>query len=203
MLGKYRLAFFLQHSGLIRLRVTQCVDTEGPLSLHKHEMHEKCLYTYIYLYIYIYKYISVYFLCTSRMLTECDELGVAGTWHVPQEGIDLSDAVGTTARGQQYANKWPRGYKHIRPDPSRAQSVESAFNWPQKARQNLEGLKAELMEDEKPALLSGRNFRVSSNFSGICSQSRGSRILENNGFGCSFHHVLSSACDLDCVMHSV
>ena len=69
-LGNTDLLFFLQHSGLIRLRVTQCVDTEGPLSLHKHEMHEKCLYTYIYIYIYIY--INIY-LCTSCVLQGCSQ----------------------------------------------------------------------------------------------------------------------------------
>lgn len=106
-----------------------------------------------------------------------------------QDTVDVCDAVARTSSGQPYAYKWPKSYKWIVPDLSRAQSLEDAFEWSAKARLNLEDLKKGLKQDEMPALVSGKCFTVSSNFSGICSQSRGSKIIEQHGFGCSFQHV--------------
>lgn len=110
---------------------------------------------------------------------------------------DVMDAIGKTSNGQPYAAKWPKLYKRVVPDSSIEQTIQEAFAWPVKAKKNLEILKAEMNPDHKPALLSGRTFTISSNFSGICSQSRGARILENYSFGCFFQHVQSSA--LNCV----
>lgn len=112
-----------------------------------------------------------------------------GPWTVLQ---DVSDAIGKTSSGQPYAAKWPRLYKRVVPDPSLEQTIEEAFAWPVKAKRNLEILKAGIKPDCKPALLSGRTLTLSSNFSGICSQSRGARILENHSFGSFFRHVQSS-----------
>ena len=108
---------------------------------------------------------------------------------VLQEGVDISDAIGVTKTGQPFAKKWPKRYKSITPIPERSQSVQQAFQWPAVALQNLDSLKLELAPGEKPLLLSGRTLSVSSNFSGICSQSRGARVLQSHGFGCSFEHV--------------
>ena len=69
----------------------------------------------------------------------------------------------------------------------------SRLSYGQKAKANLEKLKLEVKPGEKPALLSNATFAVSSNFSGICSASRGARVLEAHGFGCQFRHVHLSA----------
>ena len=109
-----------------------------------------------------------------------------------QVGLDVADAIGATPNGNAYAAKWPKKYKHVIPDTAYAQSVQDAYRWPERAKQNLERLKEELKEGEAPALLSGKTFTVTSSFAGLCSQSRASRILEHHGFGCSFHHALGS-----------
>ena len=103
------------------------------------------------------------------------------------------DALGTTDRGEVFATKWPRRYGRVVPSLDRGQSIQETFSWPAKVRANLEQLKSELEREEKPALLSEATFRVTSNFSGICSASRGAHILEAHQFGCRFEHVQFSA----------
>ena len=109
-----------------------------------------------------------------------------------QDGLDLSDAVRVTQDLQQpYAIEWPKLYKKRVPNASCSQSLQETFNWPAKAKANLEKLSEQVGPGVKPALLYGKRQSISSNFSGICSQSRGSQILENHSFGpgCHFNHV--------------
>lgn len=107
--------------------------------------------------------------------------------------MSVSDALSTTSSGQVFATKWPRAYKTVVPHRDDGQSLQQAFLWAEKAKANLEKLKLEVKPGEKPALLSNATFAVSSNFSGICSASRGARVLEAHGFGCQFRHVHLSA----------
>ena len=107
------------------------------------------------------------------------------------EVLDLSDGVGYIGENQ-YPLKWPKTLKKSYPEQMKAQSIHEAFQWPVKALRNLQGLK-ETMKNFKPVLLSNRELTISSNFSGICSQSRGACILQSHGFGCRFRHVDDSA----------
>lgn len=71
-----------------------------------------------------------------------------------QEELDISDAIGYTEKGQPYAVKWPKLYKKVVPCPERVQTLQEAFRWPIKARENLDNLKSELPSDIKPVLMS-------------------------------------------------
>ena len=111
-----------------------------------------------------------------------------------QEDLCIDDAISFTEKGKQpYAVKWPRMFKKRVPRADHAQSLQDVFRWPLLAKENLERLKTELDPDVKPLLLSNKNLTISSNFSGICSQSRGSKILESHAIGSvSFQHVIDS-----------
>jgi hypothetical protein len=108
----------------------------------------------------------------------------------PQDDFSLSDAIGVTSTGAEYAIKWPKGYRKVVVDQSKAQSLAEAFSWPSKAKVNLEKLTEQIGSEFKPVLLADRELTVSSNFSGVCSQSRGTMVLQAHGFGkCRFRHV--------------
>ena len=103
--------------------------------------------------------------------------------------IDVSDGLAFTDAGQEYALKWPKSKKKVVPDPAKAQTLEEAFQWPVKAKTNLQKLIQELPGHLRPVLLSGRELSVASSFSGICSQSRGALVLQAHNYGCNFKHI--------------
>lgn len=104
-----------------------------------------------------------------------------------QGNVDVSDAVGTIGTCQ-FGAKWPRLYKKVVPEPTKAQCLQEAFSWPAKVKKNLDRIVEGSRDARNSILLSRRRLEVTSNFSGICSQSRGCAILESHGYGCTFHH---------------
>ena len=102
---------------------------------------------------------------------------------------EMRDSIGTTAAGRDFAKKWPKHYKKVAPDPEKSQSLVEAFSWPVKAKQNLARIVEALPADRHPVLLSNRRLSCTSNFSGVCSQTRAAMVLEAHKFGCQFAHL--------------
>ena len=84
-----------------------------------------------------------------------------------------------------------KGYRKVVVDQSKAQSLAEAFSWPIKAKVNLEKLTEQIGSEFKPVLLADGELTVSSNFSGVCSQSCRHMDLER-GAKLSWHFFLSS-----------
>lgn len=94
--------------------------------------------------------------------------------------------------GQPFPAGWPSERPRVRPNACPSKTMQEAFAWPTVAKRNLAGILSNLDPGVKPLIATGKCLKVSSHFSGMCTQSRGAMILEAHGFGVTFQHVWGS-----------
>ena len=101
------------------------------------------------------------------------------------------DGIAKTAKGQDYAVKWPKELARQIPAPEATQSLLQTFEWPVKAKKNLEKILEETKAaGHRPLIAESVRLSLTSFFSGICSSSRGSQIIEAHEYGnIKFHHT--------------
>ena len=90
-------------------------------------------------------------------------------------------------------SKWPKDRCRIKMDTEPSKTLLEAFSWPTTVKKTMEKvLKEDVPGDAKPVIAAGMTLKVASHFSGVCSQTRGAMVLQENGFGVSFQHVRNS-----------
>ena len=109
--------------------------------------------------------------------------------HPNRQETTSTEFLGITAKGEQYAVKWPKHLKRQLPCDVESQSLQEAFAWPTKVKENMKNLLAKIRDKSCPIISSGKCLQLTSHFSGICSQTRGAQILQNHDFGVSFEHI--------------
>ena len=107
----------------------------------------------------------------------------------PAQQAEDGDGLGYV-NGQPYPQSWPRSRPKVKLSLYPQKSLAEAFAWPTVVKRNLEEILNNLdPHDGTPVVSSGRSLKMSSNFSGICTQSRAARVLEEHQMGVSFKHV--------------
>lgn len=107
-----------------------------------------------------------------------------------EAAADISDGIGW-ANGQPYPKKWPklRKIKQLR-DQGQYQDLLHAFSWPEVVREVMYQHMESMPTDEKPVGSLHQTLRVTSHWSGICTQSHGAQVLQAAKIvNCAFEHV--------------
>lgn len=125
------------------------------------------------------------------ILQQCQDL-------VDNDNFAVSDACEDGlgyVNGQPYPTKWPKHRNFHDINQCQKQSLQDAFNWPAIVRDAMREHLLSLGSSAQPlAADCNRCLTVSSHWSGVCTQSRGSQILAaNDVVGCRFKHAPPSA----------
>ena len=92
--------------------------------------------------------------------------------------------------GDPYPMNWPTLRAKVRPVDRPAKTIDEAFNWPVVVKKNLKEILRNLGPNAgTPIICTGRLLKMTSNFSGICTQSRAAAVLQSHEMGVSFKHV--------------
>lgn len=92
--------------------------------------------------------------------------------------------------GQPYPKGWPANRPRFAFGSTPTKSILEAFRWPEVAKKNLEAiLENHPPENGTPLVTTGKRLKISSHFSGVCTQSRAAAVLEQHQVGVSFEYA--------------